>query len=113
MPDEGGFAGHPKKRIRVFWGPWSRPYKNHQRTSSHRVELGRDVSHLRKRRIKELAGNELLRVGQRFVRPPLPRCNHGLAARFQNLAKEIGRKLGSKRIVQLLPDPSRLLLVID
>ena len=43
----------------------------------------------------------------------MPRCNHGLAARFQNLAKEIGRKLGSERIVQLLPDQSRLLLVID
>jgi hypothetical protein len=40
MPNECGFAGHPKKRIRVFLGPRSRPYKNHQRSAASRPRFG-------------------------------------------------------------------------
>ena len=47
MPKEGGFAGHPKKRIRVFWGPRSRPYKNHQRSAALRPGFGVRLAHMR------------------------------------------------------------------
>jgi hypothetical protein len=47
MPNEGGFAGHPKKRIRVFWGPRSRPYKNHQRSAALRASLEVRLAHMR------------------------------------------------------------------
>src|ERR1700730_4531945 len=47
MPNEGGFAGHPKKRIRVFWGPRSRPYKNHQRSAASRSRFGVGLAHMR------------------------------------------------------------------
>jgi hypothetical protein len=40
MPNEGGFAGHPKKRIRFFWGPRSRPYKNHHVVPLRGLGLG-------------------------------------------------------------------------
>src|SRR6202011_1682382 len=47
MPNEGGFAGHPKKRIRVFWGPRSRPYKNNQRSPASRPRFGVRLVHIR------------------------------------------------------------------
>src|ERR1700730_2229231 len=47
MQNEGGFAGHPKKRIRVFWGPRSRPYKNNQRSLASRPRFGVRLVHIR------------------------------------------------------------------
>src|ERR1700730_484793 len=47
MPNEGGFAGHPKKRIRVFWGARSRPDKNHQRSAALRPRIGVGLAHMR------------------------------------------------------------------
>src|ERR1700737_5330749 len=45
--ERGRVCGAPQKRIRVFWGPRSRPSKNHQRSAASRPWFGVRLAHMR------------------------------------------------------------------
>src|SRR4029079_5292422 len=63
------------------------PRKPYTSAGRH-VELGRHVLHLLQRRLQQRSREEMLHVGQRLVRRPLLGGDHGLAARFENVAEQ-------------------------
>src|ERR1043166_6748282 len=74
------------------------------------VEVGRNVGHLPERRIEQRTHQELLGIGQRLVRRPLLGGDHVLAARLEDFAKLLGRKLRPHRVVGFLPDDLGILV---
>jgi hypothetical protein len=84
MPNEGGFAGHPKKRIRVFWGPRSRPYKNHQRSAG---PLGLEYGLLIPVAPTRNPAHDRSQLGARFcVNARIPSCASSVVAMLQKIS---------------------------
>src|ERR1700722_833105 len=58
-----------------------------------RLDIGRHVAHFLERRIEQAAGQEASRIGQWLALGPLPRRDHGEAARLEDFAEQVLRHL--------------------